>query len=112
MIALYILLTWVPLITAFSFGTAANHGWNSTLSKMWTPKSPFSMYLQQVIENGYHHFILGLWVMLLSEMFTTGTGEIILYNLGLGLVLSQYTTVMKIIETISNDISKLTFSSN
>ncbi len=112
MIALNILLTWVPLITAFSFGTAANHGWNDALSKMWVPKSPFGIYLQQVIENGYHHFILGLWIMLLSEMFVRGTNEIILYNLGLGLVLSQYTTVMKIIETITNDISKLTFSAS
>ena len=99
---------WAPLLTGFSFGEAADHGFNSAFSAALAKKmkGPLAQWMVQVVEKGWHHFILGLWLMLLMSYYIPALWAVLIYWFSLGLVLSETDMVAQLIKELEDDISQ------
>ena len=99
---------WAPLLTGFSFGEAANNGFNQALSSSLAQKikSPLGLWGLKVIERGYHHFILGMWLLFLTSYYIPAMWAVLVYWFSLGLVLSEADMLVALLKEIEKDISE------
>jgi len=99
---------WAPLLTGFSFGEAANNGFNQALSATLSKKvkSPLGLWSLKVIEHGYHHFIVGMWLLLFTSYYMPALWAVLTYWFALGLVLSEADMLVALLKEIENDISE------
>ena len=99
---------WTPLLTGFSLGEAANNGFNQALSATLSKqiKSPLGLWALKVVEKGYHHFILGMWLLLLTSYYMPALWAVLVYWFSLGLVLSEADMLVQLLKEIENDISE------
>jgi len=99
---------WAPLLTGFSLGEAANNGFNQALSASLAQKikSPLGLWGLKVIERGYHHFILGMWLLLWMSYYMPALWAVLVYWFSLGLVLSEADMLVQLLKEIENDISE------
>jgi len=99
---------WAPLLTGFSFGEAANNGFNQALSATLSKKvkSPLALWGLKVVEKGYHHFILGMWLLFFTSYYMPALWAVLVYWFALGLVLSEADMLAALLKEIENDISE------
>ena len=99
---------WAPLLTGFSLGEAADNGFNQALSATLSKKvkSPLALWSLKVIERGYHHFILGMWLLLLTSYYMPSLWAVLVYWFSLGLVLSEADMLVQLLKEIEKDISE------
>lgn len=99
---------WAPLLTGFSFGEAADNGFNQALSASLLKhvKSPLGSWVLKVVEKGYHHFILGMWLLLLTSYYLPSLWAQLVYWFSLGLVLSEAKLLAQLVSEIEKDISE------
>jgi len=99
---------WAPLLTGFSFGEAANNGFNQALSSSLAQKTknPLALWCIKVVQKGYHHFILGMWLLLFTSYYMPALWAVLVYWFALGLVLSEADLLVQLLKEIENDISQ------
>ena len=99
---------WAPLLTGFSFGEAANNGFNQALSATLSKqiKSPLGLWSLKVVEKGYHHFIAGMWLLLWMSYYMPALWAVLVYWFSLGLVLSEAGLLVQLLKEIEKDISE------
>ncbi len=102
------LIVWVPLLTGFSFGEAADNGFNQALSASLAKyaKGTLGQWTLKVIQNGVHHFIVGMWLLLLTTYYMPSLWAQLLYWFALGLVLSEAKLLAELVKEIENDINQ------
>jgi len=102
------LAVWAPLLTGFSFGEGANNGFNQALSATLSKKvkNPLGLWGIKVIEKGYHHFIIGMWLLLFTSYYMPSLWAVLTYWFALGLVLSEADMLVQLLKEIENDISQ------
>ena len=99
---------WAPLLTGFSLGEAADNGFNQALSATLSKqiKSPLGLWSLKVVEKGYHHFIIGMWLLLLTSYYMPSLWAVLTYWFALGLVLSETDLLVQLLKEIEKDISE------
>jgi hypothetical protein len=58
------------------------------------------------VENGYHHFILGMWLLLWMSYYMPALWAVLIYWFSLGLVLSEASMLAALLKEIEKDISE------
>jgi len=69
-------------------------------------KSPLGLWALKVVEKGYHHFIIGMWLLLLTSYYMPALWAVLVYWFALGLVLSEAGLLAQLLKEIENDISQ------
>jgi len=94
-------------LLGFSFGLAADKGFNSALGASFNPKSPLGKWALSVIQQGWHHFFIGLALMYFAAPYTSQNWALFLYCLGLGLVVSEAKLVAKLLAEFGASLQQL-----
>jgi len=95
------------VLLGFSFGLAADKGFNSALGASWSPKSALGKWALSVIQQGWHHFFIGLALMYFAAPYTSQNWALFLYCLGLGLVVSEAKLVAKLLAEFGASLQQL-----
>ncbi len=94
-------------LLGFSFGIAADRGFNKAFTASLHFKSAMGQWIEQTIEEGYHHFFIGLALMFFASPYTSSDFGIFVYAGGLGLVVSEAKLIQKLLSEFLSSLSSI-----
>ena len=93
-------------LLGFSFGMAADKGFNESVKQQFHPKSPIARFFLNVILEGFHHFFIGLFLMIFTVDNISNPIYLFLYSFGFGLFLSEIRIFKKLFLLFEESLSQ------